>query len=166
MRPYLICFDIFPDILFASNQRQVGILTDLLMDAFAPSTTTWRRQRLTRITSNSTLQAGAPPDSESSNLQLPENGRSYGTMPARQSRRKLPPISLPQSALSSPSSPLRSPSVSVFRDLAYSRLSIQRPISAYDTPVTEDPSDDTEIDARINGVRVWYVFVSITRWFN
>ncbi|KAJ7084448.1 chloride channel [Mycena belliarum] len=137
--------------------------------AFAPSTTTWRRQRLTRIGSSSTLHAApaAPTDTESTTLQLPENGRSYGTVPARP-RRKLPPISLPQSVLSSPSSPTaaRSPSVSVFRDLAYSRLSTQRPISAYDTPATENASDDTEIDARTNGVRVWYSSFSSIDWLH
>lgn len=140
-----------------------------------PSTTTWRRQRLTRIGSNSTLQAPSPrapspgrPE-ESTTLQ-PENGRSYGTLPTRPSRRKVPPISLPRSELSSPASlsarVARSPSLSVFRDLAYSRLSTQRPISAYDTPAHENASDDTEIDARINGVRVWYAFVSAKRHLN
>ncbi|KAJ7178489.1 chloride channel [Mycena crocata] len=130
---------------------------------FAPSTTTWRRQRLSRIGSNTALPV--PADNESTTLQLPENGRSYGTVPARPSRRKVPPISLPD-PLSSPGTPTRSPSVSVFRDLAYSRLSTQRPISAYDTPVGENTSDDTEIDARINGVRVWYSSFSSIDWLH
>ncbi|KAJ7703130.1 chloride channel [Mycena rosella] len=133
---------------------------------FAPSTTTWRRQRLNRIGSSGTLHA-VPTETESTTLQLPaENGRSYGTVPTRPSRRKVPPISLPHSPLSSPSSPTRSPSVSVFRDLAYSRLSSQRPISAYDTPAIESASDDTEIDARINGVRVWYSSFSSIDWLH
>ncbi|KAJ6586988.1 chloride channel [Mycena vulgaris] len=133
---------------------------------FAPSTTTWRRQRLIRIGSSGTLHAAAATATESTTLQLPENGRFYGTVPARPSRRKLPPISLPPTGLSSPSSPTRSPSVSVFRDLAYSRLSSQRPISAYDTPPVENTSDDTEIDARINGVRVWYSSFSSIDWLH
>ncbi|KAJ6593967.1 clc channel [Mycena capillaripes] len=135
------------------------------MDAFAPTTTTWRRQRLTRISSSSTLQAGAPPDTESTTLQLPENGRFYGTVPARPRRKMTLPISLP-SPHSGPSSPLRSPSISGFRDLAYSRLSSQRPISAYDAPAMENSSDETETDARINGVRVWYSSFSSIDWLH
>ncbi|KAJ7096255.1 clc channel [Mycena epipterygia] len=137
---------------------------------FAPSTTQWRRQRLTRIGSSTTLNLPTvPADTESTTLQLPENGRSYGTVPVLQSRRKLPPISLPHSAFEgppSPSNPTRSPSLSVFRDLAYSRLSAQRPISAYDTPANQIASDDTEIDARINGVRVWYSSFSSIDWLH
>ncbi|KAJ7462373.1 chloride channel [Mycena galericulata] len=132
-----------------------------------PSTTNWRRARLTRIGSSSTLQATSR-SSESSTLPL-ESGRSYGTVPARPSRRKLPPISVPHSALSdpdSPSGPARSPSLSVFRDLAYSRLSAQRPISAYDPPANDNKLDDTEIDARINGVRVWYSSFSSIDWLH
>ncbi|KAJ7901901.1 chloride channel [Mycena olivaceomarginata] len=133
------------------------------MDAFAPSTTAWRRERLSRISSNSTLHPISPPDTESSTLRLPENGRLYGTVPARpSSRRKLPPISLPSSAISSPSSPLRSPSISRI----YSRLGSQRPISAYDTPPHEIPADDTELDPRINGVRVWYSSFTSIDWLH
>ncbi|KAJ7770176.1 chloride channel [Mycena maculata] len=132
----------------------------------APSTTAWRRERLTRIGSSSTLQAPRP-DTETATLSPQLNPHSYGTVSARPSRRKvLPPISLPRSGLSSPSSPTRSPSVSVFRDLAYSRLSAQRPISAYDPPGREIAADDTEIDARINGVRVWYSSFSSIDWLH
>ncbi|KAJ6625582.1 chloride channel [Mycena sp. CBHHK59/15] len=140
---------------------------------FAPSTTTWRRQRLTRIGSSTTLAppTDGPPNTETTFLQSPDNGRSYGTLPTRQTRRKVPPISLPHSALSSPSSPTgagRSPSVSVFRELAYSRLSAQRPISAYDAHLAhpDTSSDDTDIDARINGVRVWYSSFSSIDWLH
>ncbi|KAJ7783246.1 chloride channel [Mycena metata] len=141
-----------------------------LSSQFAPSTTTWRRERLTRITSSSTLHAPtAPPDTETSTLQPPENGRFYGTIPARPRRAsKVPPLALPRrtSTLSSPSSPrLRSPSVSGFRDLAYSRLSTQRPISAYDT-LANDETDDSEVDARTNGVRVWYSSFSSIDWLH
>ncbi|KAJ7045582.1 chloride channel [Mycena alexandri] len=140
---------------------------------FAPSTTTWRRERLTRIASSSTLHApttASPLDTETSALQLPENGRTYGTIPARPRRgSKAPPLALPRrtSTLSDPSSPrLRSPSVSGFRDLAYSRLSTQRPISAYDTLVNDNSSDDSEVDARTNGVRVWYSSFSSIDWLH
>ncbi|KAJ7251496.1 chloride channel [Mycena haematopus] len=133
---------------------------------FAPTTTAWRRQRLTRISSSSTLQPTSPPD-EASTLRLPENGRSYGTLTALpSSRRKVPPISVPSNVISTPSSPARSPSVSGFRELAYSRLSSQRPISAYDTPPDEILSDDTELDPRINGVRVWYSSFTSIDWLH
>ncbi|KAJ7680391.1 chloride channel [Mycena polygramma] len=134
-------------------------------DGFAPTTTTWRRQRLTRLSSTSTLQPASPPQTEATSLQPPENGRSYGTLPGRPGR-KITPLSLPPSGLSTPSTPMRSPSVSVFRDLAYSRLSTQRPISAYDQPVAENAADDTEVDARINGVRVWYSSFSSIDWLH
>ncbi|KAF7288681.1 Chloride channel protein [Mycena chlorophos] len=124
----------------------------------APSTTTWRRQRLTRVSSNATLPPReTSPEVETTPLRAPENGRSYGTVPRRGT--KLPTISVPHSGLSSPNSPsigLRSPSISAFRDLAYSRLSTQRPISAYDSARDKLTEDETGNDARINGVRVWY----------
>ncbi|KAJ7287466.1 chloride channel [Mycena rebaudengoi] len=113
---------------------------------------------------------------EATALRRPLNGqaRSYGTLPAHQSpnRRKLtvPPITLPHSsALSSPSSPTggRSPSVSGFRELAYSRLSVQRPISAYDVEVHKaTDEDEPEFDAQINGVRVWYSSFSSIDWLH
>lgn len=146
---------------------------------FAPSTTTWRRERLTRIGSSSTLQpanaSSTEEETETSTLRRPLNGqtRSYGTLPStRQSpgrRRLVPPISLPRSsALSSPNSPTdgRSPSVSGFRELAYSRLSAtQRPISAYDVEVHKT-MDEPENDAKINGVRVWYSSFSSIDWLH
>ncbi|KAK7057143.1 chloride channel protein [Favolaschia claudopus] len=153
--------------------RVASTYDDGAMDAFAPTTTAWRRQRLTRISSNSTLHAGQPqpPDStpaEGTTLRLPgSNSRSYGTLPTRHSSRdKLPPISLPSQ--SSPSTPpvLRSPSISGFRDLAYSRLSSQRPISSYDTPREIVLDDDKELDARINGVRVWYSSFTSIDWLH
>ncbi|CAK5281533.1 unnamed protein product [Mycena citricolor] len=130
---------------------------------FAPSTTSWRRARLTRIGSASTLRATPGAESESAALRS-ENGRSYGTL-GPHSRQKPPPITLPPNSFSSPSSPARSPAVSVFRDLAYSRLS-QRPISAYDAPPPPEHMTDTEVDAKINGVRVWYSSFTSIDWLH
>ncbi|KAJ7072261.1 chloride channel [Mycena amicta] len=133
---------------------------------FAPSTTTWRRERLTRVGSSTTLgRRATSPDTETTTLQTPENGRSYGTIPRRGSSRKLPPISLPpHSAIPSPTS-LRSPSAFGIGG-AYSRLSTQRPISAYDGPISASSSEDETADARINGVRVWYSSFSSIDWLH
>ncbi|KAF8210342.1 chloride channel [Mycena galopus ATCC 62051] len=129
------------------------------MSAFAPTTTEWRRQRLTRISSSSTLHASSPlpPETESSALRLPENARFYGTVPARLSFSRVPSY-----AISNPASPTRSPSISGFR----SRLSAQRPISSYDTPPHEISADDTELDSKINGVRVWYSSFTSIDWLH
>ncbi|KAF7315600.1 Chloride channel protein [Mycena indigotica] len=143
-----------------------------MSDHFAPSTTTWRRERLTRVGSSTTLSRRPTIEqdtTESTTLQPSQNhGRSYGTVPRR--GLKLPPITLP-SGISSPRSGnsirIRSPSVSAFRDLAYSRLSSQRPISAYDAPARDKFVDDeTANDARINGIRVWYSSFSSIDWLH
>ncbi|KAJ7647251.1 chloride channel [Roridomyces roridus] len=129
----------------------------------APSTTAWRRERLTRINSTGTLHAQAPPRESTTLLQ--ENGRSYGS-----TRRKAPePLSVPTTSFSSPSSPTtRSPSISRFREFAYSRLSShgQRRISAYDTLPSDNIAGASGLDSRINGVRVWYSSFSSIDWLH
>lgn len=176
----------------------------------APTSTTWRRQRLLRIGSTNSVNtplfhdaangegaeqsAGTPETqaTEGSSLQAGDaNGRSYGTLPSPSSRRRLfhkdsfrnvssrrgapdlPNLDLPPRSnsipLSTPASPTYTPSV--FRELAYSRLSAltaQRPISAYDEPIDSKypEASDEAIDAKINGVRVWYSSFSSIDWLH
>ncbi|KAF7321607.1 Chloride channel protein [Mycena kentingensis (nom. inval.)] len=117
---------------------------------------------------HATIRAPSPDRLETTSLQQPENGnsRSYGTVPTRRGW-KVPPISLPASGLPSPSASarVRSPSISGFRELAYSRLSAgQRPISSYDPPTSDKFPDEN--DARVNGVRVWYSSFSSIDWLH
>ncbi|KAJ6499237.1 chloride channel [Mycena sanguinolenta] len=140
------------------------------MSTFAPTTTAYRRQRLTRISSSAALQPPTSPLDEASALRLPDNGRSYGSVrmsPSRQSSGRKLSLNLPSNVISTPPSPdpLRSPSISGFRDRAYSLLA-QRPISAYDTPPTQLQSDDSELDSRVNGIRVWYSSFSSIDWLH
>jgi chloride channel 3/4/5 len=51
--------------------------------------------------------------------------------------------------------------------LAYSRLSVQRPISAYDAVLpSQDIEDETDFDAKINGIRVWYSSFTSIDWLH
>ncbi|KAF8664358.1 hypothetical protein AX16_000730 [Volvariella volvacea WC 439] len=160
----------------------------------APSSTTWRRERLLRIGSSNTVSA-LPGRDEEPEIPAETNGtsegtplyhtdtmQSYGTLPARKGRMsKRTSMILPQRSLSqvpglnqlyrtisgnsNPPSPLTTTN---FRDLAYSRLSIQRPISAYDAPLgTKDGEPaDTDVAAKINGIRVWYSSFSSIDWLH
>lgn len=111
-------------------------------------------------------------------LRSDHGSRSYGTLPTprrgfllkKRSLRdalRLPDLSLHRTATSSnPSSPTYTPSV--FRELAYSRLSaMQRPISAYDAPFSSSKDEpDSAIDAKVNGIRVWYSSFSSIDWLH
>ncbi|KAF8910368.1 chloride channel [Mucidula mucida] len=161
----------------------------------APSSTTWRRERLLRIGSSYAVptvpndQSAPPPDSgataettEESPLagRPTEMSRSYGTLPvprrklfhikslksfaARRGLPELPHITLPgRNALSNPGSPTYTPSI--LRE-TYSRLSVQRPISAYDAPLITKGEADTDMGSKINGIRVWYSSFSSIDWMH
>ncbi|KAG6903056.1 hypothetical protein C0995_007489 [Termitomyces sp. Mi166 len=154
-----------------------------------PSTTTWRRERLIGIGgSGTTNNAGVPgPDSppddnifepsiaespiESTSLSFSRT--SYGTLPTSRpratnlsiARRATPqPSRLSFSSLKRPSSIPTAPSSPSLRDLALSRLSLQRPISSYDAPL--QPKDEADADAKVNGIRVWYSSFSSIDWLH
>ncbi|PBK81935.1 hypothetical protein ARMGADRAFT_1171198 [Armillaria gallica] len=165
----------------------------------APSSTTWRRERLLRIGSTATVEALPPPGHDSvqggdstANEPLPEQDTSestplrqpsqsprfYGTLPfgnikkslfhkgsltfsTRRSLPDLPPITLPSpDALADIASPAYSPS------LLYSRPSAQRPISAYDAPLLSKDTGSTDMDTKVNGIRVWYSSFSSIDWLH
>ena len=158
-----------------------------------PSSTTWRRERLLSIGSNSTLSVvaeqglhsseQAPHSSEhspteSTTLNPINRGTShYGTMPVPRRRRLFPSLSIRSRGLSlsnqtflhngkptsNPTSPLPT---SAFRDISFSRLSLQRPIPAYDAPLHYKDDVQTATDARINGIRVWYSSFSSVDWLH
>lgn len=102
---------------------------------------------------------------------------NYGTTPRIRKtntsvahRRGFNPLSLrlPRRSgiLTSPSSPVFTPSN--LRDMAYSRLTAQRPISAYDGPYMNKDTleSDDALAARINGVRVWYSSFQSIDWLH
>lgn len=152
-----------------------------------PSSTTWRRERLLRIGSSATV--GQMPDdlddtspdaspTEHTTLTTKDRASSYGTIPATR-RRKLfdkPSLDIPTGRVYSPPSPtfLRSsraisnPSTpaSALRDSTFSRLSVQRSIPAYDAPLHHKDDAQTDTDARINGIRVWYSSFSSVDWLH
>ncbi|RDB25370.1 H(+)/Cl(-) exchange transporter 5 [Hypsizygus marmoreus] len=148
-----------------------------------PSSTTWRRERLLRIGSSNTVntfpEPGHPetpttlntPDlTPTEHTSLQSRGASYGTLPLPRRR----PSNKPSLNLSYRGvSPLRNlnflhRAVSIpsagFKDLAFSRLSLQRPISSYDAPLKSDVEPDA--DAKINGIRVWYSSFSSIDWLH
>ncbi|KAF9012379.1 voltage-gated chloride channel [Cyathus striatus] len=161
--------------------------------ASAPSPTTWRRERLLRIGSSAAVQTlpAAAPDGDNcisgqyspqefqpteaaddSLLQRHSSIQSYGTLPARRrphnkhslnfnTRRGLPSLDILHRSSSNPATPLDSPSA--FR---YSGLGGQRPISAYDEHFQSKDDDETDIDAKINGIRVWYSSFSSIDWLH
>ncbi|KAG6911122.1 hypothetical protein DXG01_003862 [Tephrocybe rancida] len=145
-----------------------------------PSSTIWRRERLMRIGSGTTANAGVqdspantPNVSESpteySSLPLSSNA-SYGTVPTSRPRAsnlitrrdvpQLPRLSLFQRNTSNTTLPL----TPRLRDLTFSRLSIERPISAYDAPLLSKDEPDT--DSKVNGIRVWYSSFSSIDWLH
>ncbi|KAG6900256.1 hypothetical protein C0993_000709 [Termitomyces sp. T159_Od127] len=150
-----------------------------------PSTTTWRRERLMGIGNSPTINAGvldsspddnvfepSLPESPTESTSLPFNRTSYGTLPTPRTRatdfnigrRAAPQLpSLSFSNLKRVSSVTTAHSTPSLRDLAFSRLSIQRPISAYDAPLQPKGED---ADAKINGVRVWYSSFSSIDWLH
>ncbi|KAH0589057.1 hypothetical protein H2248_004829 [Termitomyces sp. 'cryptogamus'] len=141
-----------------------------------PSTTTWRRERLIGIGTGTSPDIGAP-DSPSDDVpngsatestSLPFSRTSYGTLPTRAlktERRAVPqPPRLSFSSLKRSSSIPTVPSTPSLRDLTFSRLGIQRPISAYDAPPKS--KNDVDADAKINGIRVWYSSFSSIDWLH
>ena len=152
-----------------------------------PSNTTWRRNRLLRIGAesppNELLDESAPLTQRRPGLRMHHS--SYGTLPlsnqanssARSSFRTrhglpaLPTLAVhPRTSISNPATPhpLSAPS-----ERSYFRISTQRPISAYDAPlaVKSSKSDDLlttpdDLDAKTNGVRVWYSSFSSIDWLH
>lgn len=157
----------------------------------APSSPTWRRERLLRIGSSSTLPAapsnggvasspvdsisGLPNVTETSSLYSNEIRRSYGTLPSWRRKSKGPTFAsrrgLPQPPAlnvlhritSSPATPHNIHST--LKDFAFSRLSSARPISAYDDPKNIN-NDEPEPDVRTNGIRVWYSSFTSIDWLH
>ncbi|KAG1752982.1 chloride channel [Suillus lakei] len=147
-----------------------------------PSDTDYRRQRLQRIGSCSTPIAQNQPDDETTALRALPSGTSYGTLPIVHPRRAstksdlwiarrrptLPGLPLTQSVtVSVPDSPSAF-SPTFIRDTLRSRISQQRPISAYDAQLVNSTADtaDTDIDVRTNGLRVWYSSFSSIDWLH
>lgn len=154
-----------------------------------PSPTTWRRERLLRIGSSSTIQASSArnadnqPNGEDTNtslpacvvgevttLQQPDHKPSYGTVPLRGSNKHSSGFAsrrglshLPGLQILRPKSHSASPIPSPTTP-SYSLLRSQRPISAYDAPLRDDVGNDA--DARINGVRVWYSSFTSIDWLH
>lgn len=162
------------------NNSASSLLEGLLS---APSDTDYRRQRLQRIGSYSTPLAQNQADDETTPLHAAAvpNGTGYGTLPTVRPRRAytqsglwaaphqpaLPGVPLKRSVtVTVPSSPLTfSPTR---RDTLRSRISQQRPISAYDAHLANFNSDtaETDIDVRTNGFRVWYSSFSSIDWLH
>jgi chloride channel 3/4/5 len=150
-----------------------------------PSEPSTRRRE--RIGSSTTI--GQTPDNlsntspdasptEHTTLNPKVRASSYGTLPATR-RRKLfnkPSLNIPTGQLFSLPSPtflrssraISSPSTpaSTFPDTTFSRLSTQRPISSYDAPLHHIDGAQTDTDARINGIRVWYLSFSSVDWLH
>ncbi|KAG6841886.1 hypothetical protein C0991_005616 [Blastosporella zonata] len=146
-----------------------------------PSSTAWRRERLMRIGSATTINTGiqdSPIDAntlsesptEHTSLAFNVTSRAYGTLPASRprtsnlsTRRAIPPLPQLSFLRRIPSNPT-APSTPGLKDLAFSRLSIQRPISSYDAPLRS--KDETDADAKVNGIRVWYSSFSSIDWLH
>ncbi|KAF8070501.1 chloride channel [Lyophyllum atratum] len=156
-----------------------------------PSSTTWRRQRLMRLGSSTTVnipvnggpdtpnQANTPDLSPTEHTFLQSTEASYGTLPTSSSRRspahpspnltsrraipQFPQLHFLRRTNSNPTTATLS---SGLRDLAFSRLSTQRPISAYDAPLRSKDDSEPDADAKINGIRVWYSSFSSIDWLH
>lgn len=150
----------------------------------APSSTVYRRERLLRIGSHpgpsTRTKSRQPDDSPQDTSETPLIGQqqSYGTVPPirKPSRRKsslsfrfrrglpeFPSLHL-RPTISNPTTPLQSPG-----EFSFSHFSTQRPITAYDA--TLDPKNDgadpeEDLDAKINGIRVWYSSFSSIDWLH
>ncbi|KAJ8475169.1 hypothetical protein ONZ45_g15702 [Pleurotus djamor] len=159
-----------------------------------PSTTTIRRQRLLRIGSTSAVtqmqRDGVVPDFTEEDNGTPNEqttfpvsqAQTYGTLPPQspgrrlwtkpsfnfrtRGRKDLPNLNIDRNAASHPSSPLYSPTSSL-KNFTFSRLTSQRPISAYDAPL-QAPALEESADggAKLNGIRVWYSSFSSIDWLH
>lgn len=151
----------------------------------APSSTNWRRQRLLRIGTN---ESDIPTRATTSDLEeqtLTEtsslhpntsNPNNYGTLPSlgarqpglilRRSRPPLPNVEFRRTLSATAISPATI-SPTLLRNTLGWRPS-QRPISAYDAPLVNSNSaaDETDINVRINGFRVWYSSFSSIDWLH
>jgi len=151
-----------------------------------PSSTNWRRQRLLRIGSDNcidtmpiSLPQGAdeePVLDEATSLYPSNNQSDYGTLPSlgprgstlpslrhRPPRRPNVEFRRTMSASLVSSAP---PSPNSLRRTLHWPLS-QRPISAYDAPLVNSKSNqETDINVRINGFRVWYSSFSSIDWLH
>ncbi|KAF9070548.1 chloride channel [Rhodocollybia butyracea] len=148
----------------------------------APSPTFVRRAKLQRLGSMVQID-NAPSASVSQGETSPLKTRShsdttYGTISRLPLHRRsipflrktppnlssLPPATSGDSA-SQPSSPFTPSSL---RHLSFSRISTQRPISAYDTTLEfkDGQPVNTSLDVKKNGVRVWYSSYSSIDWLH
>ncbi|KAI0301011.1 chloride channel [Multifurca ochricompacta] len=150
-----------------------------------PSNTTWRRQRLLHIGSVQTFSPEPEPQGPGEETPIVHRRppiqkahSSYGTLPHFSSTKpsfrrrhglpELPTLRLAGRAPSLPSSPTQ-------RFETIDRISIfrtQRPISAYDAPLSAlvdkpgEPDIDAEGVVRANGIRVWYSSFSSIDWLH
>ncbi|KAJ3762431.1 chloride channel [Lentinula raphanica] len=156
----------------------------------APSSTFARRAKLQRLGSNGPQIDSSPPDNPQMSETTPFNqtggsqpDSNYGTIPRSILRRTsltfvrkgTPPrlANLPEAArsisISQPTSPMFSPSLRNLSNISFARAS-QRPISAYDSTFNSDSKDDgglgMSMDAKKNGVRVWYSSYSSIDWMH
>lgn len=145
-----------------------------------PSDTDYRRQRLQRIGSSTPI-AQNQADDETTALRAVSSSTGYGTLPIVHPRRAYTQSDLLTTGrqLTLPALPLtRNVTVSVpntpsafsptfTRDLR-SRISQQRPISAYDAQLVNFNADtaDADINVRTNGFRVWYSSFSSIDWLH
>jgi chloride channel 3/4/5 len=139
-----------------------------------PSTTTWRRQRLLRIGSISSVQNQAVESEQASpiahrvqtvdesSVLRPTNEPSYGAVNSLLHRWS--DVNLAGTRLFSASGP-PSPVLAS----SYLRNISERPISAYDAALalqSNGLNKETESDAQINGIRVWYSSFSSIDWLH
>ncbi|KIM69743.1 hypothetical protein SCLCIDRAFT_19531 [Scleroderma citrinum Foug A] len=151
-----------------------------------PSSTNWRRQRLLRIGSDNcinTIPVSLPQDAEevpvsdeTTSLYPLNNQSDYGTLPPIRAhvstlpllhrRPPRPNVEFRRTMSASFVSPAP-PSPSSLRRTLHWPLS-QRPISAYDAPLANSNStnQETDINVRINGFRVWYSSFSSIDWIH
>ncbi|KAI0029975.1 chloride channel [Vararia minispora EC-137] len=139
-----------------------------------PSSTAWRRQRLLRIGSRSSIvpeEAPSPPSEpadETTPLVRPAlvtHSASYGAAArpsflARHNLPSLPSLRLPFKSRSSPPTPSLDRTASSFLRFT----APQRPISAYDASYQTSPTPAPA--AQMNGIRVWYSSFSSIDWLH
>ncbi|KAI6131653.1 chloride channel [Pisolithus croceorrhizus] len=149
-----------------------------------PSSTNWRRERLLRIgISDGDTPTRAPTTdseehipSETTSLYPNSSPNDYGTLPSfgarasdlhlRRGRPPLPNVQFRRTLSATVISPV-SISPTLLRNTLSWRVS-QRPISAYDAPLVNSRTavDETDINVRINGFRVWYSSFSSIDWLH
>ncbi|KAI8993999.1 chloride channel [Trametes punicea] len=138
-----------------------------------PSSIEWRRHRLLQIGNSSTET------NEASSLRpnLEARATSYGTLPStahsggrknkssirdRHGLSALPSLLIPKGRYTDPPTP----SIASPRSLiGSSYFATQRPISAYDKPVDQEPLEP-ESAVKTNGIRVWYSSFTSIDWLH